>query len=291
MKNRNNEEKFNCIITQEQNGDTAPGTDGQEAAGRDGNAAEPDAAQAQNNAQDAAQVQDNAQDAAQEQDNAQDTAQEQDNAQDAAQEQDNAQDAAQPDKKQMPPVKPSTIILMCLFALLFTLGYFFMPYITQYLPMGGETVSRDLGIQKADYAYLVSNACSVVIGKSEQQRTVYSDDITVSSQPLVYTEHLFKVDRVVYGSPVMEDEQYLITYTLGGTVVLKDGYGRPQRVNYKYNDAAELNGTVLLFLDDQNNIISERYGVFRQHKEELFYDVSGTVYSLSDIATALAARG
>ena len=262
MKNRNNEEKFNCIIPQEQNGDTAPGTDGQEAAGRGGNAAEPAEQATEGSAE-----------------------------QDAAQVQDNAQDAAQPDKKQMPPVKPSTIILMCLFALLFTLGYFFMPYITQYLPMGGETVSRDLGIQKADYAYLVSNACSVVIGKSEQQRTVYSDDITVSSQPLVYTEHLFKVDRVVYGSPAMEDEQYLITYTLGGTVVLKDGYGRPQRVNYKYNDAAELNGTVLLFLDDQNNIISERYGVFRQHKEELFYDVSGTVYSLSDIATALAARG
>lgn len=259
MKNRNNEEKFNCIITQEQNGDITPQTDG-EAAGQEGNAAEPAAQATEGSAE-----------------------------QDAAQ--DKAQDAAQPDKKQMPPVKPSTIILMCLFALLFTLGYFFMPYITQYLPIGGETVSRDLGIQKADYAYLVSNACSVVIGKSEQQRTVYSDDITVSSQPLVYTEHLFKVERVVYGSPDMEDEQYLITYTLGGTVVLKDGYGRPRRVNYKYNDAAELNGTVLLFLDDQNNIINERYGVFRQHKEELFYDVSGTVYSLSDIAAALAARG
>ena len=148
MKNRNNEEKFNCIITQEQNGDTAPGTDGQEAAGQEGNAAEPAEQATEGSAE-------------------QDAAKEQDNAQDAAQAQDNAQDTAQPDKKQMPPVKPSTIILMCLFALLFTLGYFFMPYITQYLPMGGETVSRDLGIQKADYAYLVSNACSVVIGKSE----------------------------------------------------------------------------------------------------------------------------
>ena len=35
-------------------------------------------------------------------------------------------------KREMPPVKPSTIILMCLFALLFAAVYFFSPYIMQF---------------------------------------------------------------------------------------------------------------------------------------------------------------
>ncbi len=206
------------------------------------------------------------------------------------------QDAPQENKKtkpgesakaNMPPVKPSTIILMCLFAMLFAAVYFFSPYILQYLPFGGTTIQQDVGIQPVSYNYLVQNCHSVVIGKSIQTRTVVSD----TNQELVYTEHLFEITEILYGQPIMEDDKHLITYSLGGTLTVSDHLGRPQKVTYKYNDSVELgNDTVLLFLDDNNNVISEKYGLFKKHSDTQYYDTSGTVYAVNDIKKALNKR-
>lgn len=198
---------------------------------------------------------------------------------------DNEQNQDGEQKREMPPVKPSTIILMCLFALLFAAVYFFSPYIMQYLPFGGKTVSKDLGIREVSYSYLVQNCHSVVIGKSVQTRTSVGEQ----NQELVYTEHLFEISQVLYGNPIMEDEKHLITYSLGGTLNVPDHLGRPQKINYKFNDAAELGSdTVLLFLDDNNNIINEKYGLFKKQNDTAFYDTRGTIYTVESIKKALA---
>lgn len=190
----------------------------------------------------------------------------------------------------MPPVKPTTIVLTVLFALLFALGYFFLPYLTQYLPVGGQSVTLNAGIVPADHGFLVKNAVSVVIGRSEKTKVTVSDNTYADGMPLVYTEHTFKVDRVLFGNPVMENGEYLVTYSLGGTVISRDSMNRPQRVTFRYADAAELKDTVLLFLDDQNNIISEKYGLYRRHNDELFYDNAGVLYSAEQLAKEFEAR-
>lgn len=184
-------------------------------------------------------------------------------------------------KAQMPPVKPSTMILMCLFALLFAVGYFFAPYLTQYLPFS-QSITYEVSLPQKNYEQLIIECHSIVIGKSISQRTSVSDDLTTDS--LVYTEHLFEVEQIIYGEPYMENSKQLITYTLGGTITQKDHWGRPSKMEYKYTDAAKLGSeSVLLFLDDQNNIISERYGLYKKHADGQYYDVSGTVYSVDKI--------
>lgn len=192
----------------------------------------------------------------------------------------------------MPPVKPSTIILMCLFGMLFALGFFFAPYLTQYLPFGGHTVQQESYMPAVGFDYLTQNAASVVIGKVEKQgSTVVSDNIEVNDSKIVYTEQLIAIETVLYGKPNTHENNKLITYTLGGVVFTKDAMGRPVRTTYKYTDAAELGGDkILLFLDSENNIISEKYGVYKLHAEGYFYDSANHVYSLADIQAALAAR-
>ena len=110
----------------------------------------------------------------------------------------------------MPPVKPTTIVLTVLFALLFALGYFFLPYLTQYLPVGGQSVTLNAGVVPADHGFLVKNAVSVVIGRSEKTKVTVSDNTYADGMPLVYTEHTFKVDRVLFGNPVMKNGQCLV---------------------------------------------------------------------------------
>ena len=89
----------------------------------------------------------------------------------------------------MPPVKPTTIVLTVLFALLFALGYFFLPYLTQYLPVGGQSVTLNAGVVPADHGFLVKNAVSVVIGRSEKtsspNNTAFIAGITRSSSMMM----------------------------------------------------------------------------------------------------------
>ena len=177
----------------------------------------------------------------------------------AAEKEENAAEAIAPksEKPQMPPVKPSTIVIMVLFCMIVGLAYFFLPYLTQYLPFG-TTINKELEIQPVGYSYLINNCHSVVIGKSVDS---YVDAGDLNPE-LYYTVHKFEVEQVLFGEPFMSDDKHLDTYTLGGTVTIQDYYGRPKRVTYTYNNSAELgNDRVLLFLDDNNNIINEKYGV------------------------------
>ncbi|MBR3751035.1 MAG: hypothetical protein IKK58_04615 [Clostridia bacterium] len=184
-------------------------------------------------------------------------------------------------KAQMPPVKPSTIIVMCLFAVLIAVVYFFAPYLTQYLPFS-QSVTYEVKLPEKNYEQLMTECHAIVIGKSISQRTAIGDDISTDS--LVYTEHLFQVQEIIYGEPYMENSKQLITYTLGGTLTQKDHLGRPSKLEYKYTDAASMGSdTVLLFLDEHNNIISEKYGLYKKHAEGQFYDHTGKVYSVDKI--------
>ena len=116
----------------------------------------------------------------------------------------------------MPPVKPTTIVLTVLFALLFALGYFFLPYLTQYLPVGGQSVTLNAGVVPADHGFLVKNAVSVVIGRSEKSKVSVSDNTYADGMPLVYTEHTFKVDRVYADAPSGKTDSKTATKTGDG---------------------------------------------------------------------------
>ena len=89
----------------------------------------------------------------------------------------------------------------------------------------------------------------------------------------------------------MDEDGVLVTYELGGRQEISEN-GRPKIIKVVYDDAAELASgeRVILFLDDQNNILGEKYGVYRQHNDNYYYDDSQAVYALEDIRSDLSLR-
>lgn len=196
-------------------------------------------------------------------------------------------------KSSAPKVSPSTIVLTCVFALIFCAAAYFFPYIEALLPWGGSTIKGGLSVEEYNYGQLISEAHSVVVGEVGEKR-----DNIIQYRPtadglnyIIYSEVDIKVEEVLYGEPDMDEDGVLVTYELGGRQEISEN-GRPKIIKVVYDDAAELASgeRVILFLDDQNNILGEKYGVYRQHNDNYYYDDSQAVYALEDIRSDLNLR-
>jgi len=196
-------------------------------------------------------------------------------------------------KPSAPKVSPSTIVLTCVFALVFCAAACFFPYIEALLPWGGSTIKVGLSVKEYNYGQLISEAHSVVVGEVGEKR-----DNIIQYRPtaaglnyIIYSEVDIKVEEVLYGEPDMDEDGVLVTYELGGRQEISEN-GRPKIIKVVYDDAAELASgeRVILFLDDQNNILGEKYGVYRRHSDGYYYDEHQAVYPLEDIRSDLSLR-
>lgn len=196
-------------------------------------------------------------------------------------------------KRQAPKVSPSTMVLTFVFALIFLAAAYFFPYIEGLLPWGGTTIQGSLTVEEYTYDQLIEKAYSVVVGEVGEKR----DNIIQYRQTadglgfIIYSEVDIKVNEVLYGEPYIDEEGVLVTYELGGRREFSQN-GRPQIIKVEYDGAAELSSgeKVILFLDDQNNILGEKYGVYRQHSDNFYYDESQAVYSMDGIRSDLILR-
>lgn len=196
-------------------------------------------------------------------------------------------------KKVAPKVSPSTMVLTFVFALVFCAAAYFFPYIEAMLPWGGSTIKGSLVVEEYTYDQLIVEADSVVVGEVSQKR-----DNIIQYRPtadglgyIIYSEVDIKVEEVLWGEPYIDEDGVLVTYELGGRQEISEN-GRPKIIKVEYDGAAELASgeRVILFLDDQNNILGEKYGVYRQHKDNYYYDDSQGVYALEDIRSDLSLR-
>lgn len=196
-------------------------------------------------------------------------------------------------KRPMPKVSPATMVMTFIFAVVFCIGVYFFPYIEAMLPWGGSSVKGELYVQEYSHDQLISQAHSVIVGEAVNKR-----DNILQERPtadglnyIIYSEVDIKVDKVLYGEPYVDDNGLLVTYELGGRREFTEN-GRPKIIKITYDNAAELKKgeKVILFLDDQNNIMGEKYGVYRLHKDNYYYDYSQAVYSVSGIQSELDVR-
>ena len=144
-------------------------------------------------------------------------------------------------KSSAPKVSPSTIVLTCVFALIFCAAAYFFPYIEALLPWGGSTIKGGLSVEEYNYGQLISEAHSVVVGEVGEKR-----DNIIQYRPtadglnyIIYSEVDIKVEEVLYGEPDMDEDGVLVTYELGGRQEISEN-GRPKIIKVVYDDAAEL---------------------------------------------------
>lgn len=196
-------------------------------------------------------------------------------------------------KREMPPVTPATIVMTCIFALLFAIGYTFFPYIQMLLPFGGMTYNSELPIREMSHEELIANADSVVVGKVIDKGQIVQDTTIKLNDGLgfiVYKEVTIKVTQVLYGNPYMEGDM-LKTWELGGSYI-DNSLKKPKKITVKYKNYAKLskNAEVLLFLDNNNNILNEKYGLYKKHDDNTYYNYKNNLFSLDNIKTALNNR-
>jgi len=196
-------------------------------------------------------------------------------------------------KKAAPKVSPSTMVLTFVFALVFCAAAYFFPYIEAMLPWGGTTIKGGLVVEEYNYDQLIGRAHSVIVGEVGQKRDniIQYRQTTDDLGYIIYSEVEIKVDEVLFGKPYIDEDGILVTYELGGRREFSEN-GRPKIVKVEYDGAAELapGERVVLFLDDQNNIMGEKYGVYRRHSDGYYYDEHQAVYPLEDIRSDLSLR-
>ena len=196
-------------------------------------------------------------------------------------------------KKAPPKVSPSTMVLTFIFALVFCAAAYFFPYIEALMPWGGDTIKGGLVVEEYTYQQLIEKAHFVIVGEVGEKR-----DNIIQYRPtsdgldyIIYSEVDIKVQEVLLGEPYIDEDGVLTTYELGGRREIKEN-GRPHIIKIEYDGAAELAAgeRVILFLDDQNNILGEKYGVYRRHSDNYYYDERQAVYSIDGIRSDLSLR-
>lgn len=186
----------------------------------------------------------------------------------------------------VPKVTPSTIICTAIFCILFLLAYNFYPYIEMLLPFGGTTVRGNITFKELTSEELIQKAEYIVTGKVKNFGEVIRDeDIRTSDAVgcIVYTEVYIEINEILLGEGKINKNEDLKTYQLGGSFLSQDM--RPEKINVEYEYSADLakGDAVLLFLDNEFNIINEKYGVYKQSKEEYYCDHKGNFYSIQSI--------
>lgn len=195
----------------------------------------------------------------------------------------------------MPPVRPSSVMLAVLFGLLVLVAFVFYPYIALYLPFGGQQRNGANIVVEKNENQLMAEAKYIVIakvaGKEENiidKNRRFDDGLGF----LIYAKVKLEVQQVLYGNPEMDKSNpILYTYELGGSYVDNTG-GKPTKYDVVYPNAANLeNGsTVLLFLDDQLNLLGERYGVYLRVTDDAYQTPSGAYRKLNELREIIGQR-
>lgn len=190
---------------------------------------------------------------------------------------------------QKPKVSPSSVAGAFIFTLLLTLGYWFWPQIEMLLPFGGQTVTIDMQPEIADVRSLAEDASYIVIAKIGKKTKNMTLDVQMSGQQfIVFSEVTLEVQEVLKGDPALTAEQTMVTYEMGGSLLLEQS-GRMQKVNFTYTDAAKLEqGSVyMLFLGSDFTVLHEKYGALLQTDETYYRDTYENVHTYESIISYL----
>lgn len=194
---------------------------------------------------------------------------------------------------EMPKTKPSTIVIALLFGVLLLAVITFYPYLQVYLPFGGRNLDGANIATPYTENELIDKAHYVLIGTvSKKQENIqdfgaqFNDGLSF----IIYAEVTLSHKETLLGSPALQDNTFT-TYELGGSYVNEEN-GKPVKVNVTYPNAANLEQgtTYLLFLDDQYNLLGEKYGLYRRINDDVYENHAGTLVKLETIRSELASR-
>jgi hypothetical protein len=184
-----------------------------------------------------------------------------------------------------PQIKPNAILGAIIFALVITLLYFFYPQIELLLPINGQIVEINSNINPVGIEQQCKSAVTVVTAKiGDKSKNHIIGDTSFGQNFVVYSEVTIKVLDTLKGSPELKEDNTMLTYELGGSVLM-DESGHKAKYTYVYANSAKLDkdSIVMLFLDDDKNIISEKYGVLLKKDDSFFYDYAGQKYTIEQI--------
>jgi len=188
-----------------------------------------------------------------------------------------------------PQIKPNAFFGAIIFALVVTLLYMYYPQIEILLPINGQTMEIPSSIKPASIEQECKAANSIVIAKVGKKSTNHLiGTASMNADFIVYSEVTIEVMQVLKGSPTLNDDKTMLTYELGGSVLLND-VGHQAKYTFVYTDSAKLDkdAIVMLFLDTENNIINEKYGILLQKVEEHYLDYASNTFTFEQIQAYL----
>lgn len=184
--------------------------------------------------------------------------------------------------------RPASLYSVIIFILVFTIGYFFYPQISMYLPIPGTKLTVKTAYQPAAAADML-DAEYIVVAKVTGKGKAVSHQLADNTIE-VYTPVEFEPVTVLKGtvSGAFTLPQY------GGSALFRGTKSqRSQKYNVIYPDAAEFEEgkTYLLFIDENQNVVNGKYGVIVCAENGTFTDFFGNVYTIEQMQELIREGG
>ncbi len=176
--------------------------------------------------------------------------------------------------------RPASLYSIVIFILVFTIGYFFYPQLSLYLPVPGIGLTVKTYYEPAAVADMLDAEYIAVATVSGRGKVVSNQSADNNIE--VYTPVEFTPVTVLKGSVsgVFTLPEY------GGSALFRGTKSqRQQKYNVVYPNAAEFENekTYLLFIDENRNVINGKYGALERSENGTFTDSFGKTYTIEQL--------